>query len=59
MHQYTWCMHIRIEKIISFEIYTSSRAQYYGEEIEVCVGKIRWATKMCSDGYIVESIAGT
>ena len=56
MHQYTWCMHIRIEKIISFEIYTSSRAQYYGEEIEVCVGKIR-CTKMCSDGYIVESIA--
>ena len=49
-------MHIRIEKIISFEIYTSSRAQYYGEEIEVCVGKIR-CTKMCSDGYIVESIA--
>ena len=50
-------MHIRIKRIISFEIYPSSRAQYYGEEIEVCVDKIRWATKMCSDGHIVESIA--
>ena len=57
LNQYTRCMHIRIKKIISFEIYPSSRAQYYGEEIEVCVDKIRWATKMCSDGHIVESIA--
>ena len=45
-------MRIRIKKIISFEIYTTSRTQYYGEEIEIWVDKIRWATKMCSDYYI-------
>ena len=50
-------MHICIKKIISFEIYPFSRAQYYGEEIECCVDEIRWATKMSSDGHIVESIA--
>ena len=52
-------MRIRIKKIISFEIYTSSRIQYYGEEIEIWVDKIRWATKMCSDYYIVDSVAWT
>ena len=52
-------MHIRIKKIISFEIYTSSRAQYYGEEIEIWVDKIRWETKMCSDDYIVDLIPWT
>ena len=45
-------MHIRIKKTISFQIYPSSRVQYYGEEIEVCLDKIRWATKMGRDGRV-------